>query len=230
MKKFACMLTAAFMLLAAGCSQVADDSVVLPPVRIGEGVSSPLFAKRYTFETAFLEADAVVRIKIGNWLSEDIDNMFTRYEATVLQCFKGDVSDAFTLIQEGCSDCTMKGYPLFTYGNELLVFLTKATMPPDYEMPWSDESYWITGCFTTVLDVTYDAEGNRYYADNHDFLGETMGISSNYVNQKDILSEVYSSAVNSDPFVANIADEQNFYSYIFSEADVNNLINKYKIS
>ena len=202
----------------------SEGSVILPPVRIADDEFRPSLAKQYTFETAFYEAEAVARIKVGNWLSEDDESFSTHFEAFTLECFKGDIPETFILTQEGNSSGTVKGYPLFTYGNELLVFLNK----------WTNENnediYWIIGAFTTVLDVSYDNDGNRYYTDCRGILGATMDISSNYIDQNDILSEVYASAVNSDPFVANIADEQSFYSYIFSEDDVNILTDKYKIS
>ena len=232
MKKLLSLFAAAFMLLTAGCSQVADqpvhsgdDPIVLPPTRIGENTSKALLAKLYTFETAFSEAEAVARIKIGNWLSEDTENGITRFEASVLQCFKGDLPETFSLFQGGCSKHTIRGYPLFSYGNELLVFLRKdETQTDDYA------SYWIIGSYSTVLDITYDDDGNRYYADRYGFLGKSMKISPNYFYQNDILSEIYSYAINSDSFLAEIADKQHLYPFVFSETDVLELINSFDIS
>ena len=120
------------MLLAAGCSlnteapaNSDEDSIVLPPARIGESVGRAHLAKYYSFETAFSEADVVARIKIGNWLSEDELLGSTFFEATVLQCFKGDIPEIFILTQSGTASATLQGYPLFTYGNELLLFQTR---------------------------------------------------------------------------------------------------------
>ena len=229
MKKILSLFAAAFMLLAAGCSQAADDSVVLPPTRIGEGVSYASLDKSYTFETAFSEADVVARIKVGNWLSEDTELDSTFFEATVLQCFKGDIPETFILMQSGCSYYTVKNYPLFTYGNELLLFLNKGN-PDNYEEGWPapkyDIYYWITGSFSTLLDVSYDAHGSRYYADRYGILSETMDISTNYANQNDVSSEVFEAAVNADPFIADISA----YRYVFSETDFVDLINSYKTS
>ena len=202
----------------------SDGSVILPPARIGEDPYSVSLVRDYTFETAFSTAEAVARIKVGNWLSENNEIHSTYFEATVLQCFKGDIPETFILKQDGSSDGTIKNYPLFTYGNELLLFLKKGSTA-DYETV-----YWIIGAFTTVLDVSYSAEGARYYTDRRNIMGATMNISSNYVNQNNILSEVYASAVGSDPFIADITDKQHFYSHIFSEADVNKLIDNCKIS
>lgn len=287
MKKNACIFTAAFMLLTAGCSQAVnapmatvnepvsaekpgatqgenisaeestavvnkpvsaekpavtqgenlpaiestadvndpaksdDNSIVLPPVRISEHTVNALLAREYNFESAFSTADVVARIKVGNWLSEDKEIGSSFYEATVLQCFKGDIPETFILKQSGCSDNVWEGYPLFTYGNELLLFLGKGN--PDGSTVY-EKSYWIRGSFSTVLDVSYDADGNRYFADRYGLLGRTIDVSSNYALQKEISSQVYSYTVKSDPFVTNIADEQHLYSYIFSESDIISLM------
>lgn len=202
----------------------SDGSVILPPARIDEDTYNVSLVRDYTFETAFSTAETVARIKVGNWLSENNEIHSTYFEAAVLQCFKGDIPETFILKQDGSSVGTVKGYPLFTYGNELLLFLKKGSTT-DYETV-----YWIIGAFTTVLDVSYDADGARYYTDSRNIMGVTMNISSNYVSQDDILSEVYASAVSSDPFIADITDKQHFYSHIFSEADVNKLIDNCKIS
>ncbi len=203
-----------------------DNSIVLPPVRIGKSPVDIHLAKEYTFETAFSTADAVARIKVGNWLSEDDEITSSFYEATVLQCFKGDIPETFILKQFGCSDNGLEGYPLFTYGNELLLFLGKGSSA-DYESncPTKYEKfYWIIGSFSTVLDVSYDADGNRYFADRYGLLGRTIDVSSDYALQKRISSQVYSYTVKSDPFVANIVDEQHLYPYIFSESDIISLM------
>lgn len=212
MKKFFCIVFAAvFLLMFIGCSNSADESAVLPPSRIGEAGFQASFGDRYTFETAFAEADVVARIKVGNWIAEDTEIYITYYEATVLDCIKGDIPEKFTLLQDGCSSSTMKGYPLFTSGNELLVFLNEATLT-NYKAP-----YWIIGSFTTILDVSYDADGSRYYIDRYGILGESMDISRNYALEEDVFSEVYANAVDSDPLVA---DMRYHWPYVFSEADV----------
>lgn len=235
MRKILSLFVAAIMLLTAGCSQTADqpvnsgeDPIVLPPKRIGEGVSHVSLDKRYTFETAFSEADVVARIKVGNWLSEDLELDSTFFEANVLQCFKGDISETFILKQSGSSYCTIKDYPLFTYGNELLLFLSKGSSS-DYEEGWHapeyDTFYWIIGSFSTLLDVSYDSRGSRYYADRYGILTEFLDASSNYANQNDVSSKVFEDAVSSDPLIADISH----YPYIFSEADFIDLIDSSKI-
>lgn len=216
MKKVLCIIVI-FMLLVSvtACASSSDKAVVLPPTRIGSSDIHATFEKRFTFNTAFSSADVVASVRVGNWIAEDVDLQKTYYKATVLQCFKGDLPPEFTLLQDGCSTGTFKGYPLFTNGNELLVFLNKATVT-DYPSP-----YWIIGSFTTVMDITYDESGSRYYSDRHGILGETVDISNNYALQDNIFAELYSKSVANDSIVA---DMHYSYQYIFSESDLVKLI------
>lgn len=183
-------------------------SIVLPPARYGEGVLKSSFIRAYTFETALAEADVVARVRVGNWLGENTANMVTYYEAVTLECFKGNIPDTFTLIQDGCSKGTLKGYPLFTYGNEMLLFMKEAS-GVDYE-----SAYWIMGAFTTMLDVAYDGEGNRYYADRYGILGDTMDVPSDDLSAD---GEIYANAVGKDPILGEFMAR---YPYIFTEKDI----------
>lgn len=175
MKKIFCLCFASiFLLLTAGCTQpsseleVMDEDIVLPPTRFGtDGEVQGSLAKSYTFDSAFAEADAVAHIRVGNWLSED--TWLTYYLATTVRSYKGDLPESFTLNQDGNSAYTVMGYPLFTHGNELFVFLKKD--PQGYE-----DGYWIIGAFTTLLDVAYDEAGELYYLDRYGILGETMDV------------------------------------------------------
>lgn len=192
------------------CKAVSET----PPCRIGSASIQASFARGYTFESAFAEADAVARVKVEGWIAENTSIYQTYFQASVLQCFKGDMPNTFTLLQEGCSTGTLKGYPLFTGGNELLVFLNEATGAP-YE-----SSYWIIGAYLTLLDVSYDEIGNRYYIDSRSVFGDSINISANYALQEGICREVYEWSVKADPLVA----DRPYFSYIFSEADMINLI------
>lgn len=218
MKKILCVFVVTMLLLSvSGCATVTleQDATVLPPSRVGASQMQATLVKRYTFESAFLEADVVARVEVGNWLAENTDSITTYFEAKVLQCFKGSTTETITLFQDGCSTGTMKGYPLFTSGNEMLVFLKEATETA-YNSP-----YWIIGAFTTLLDVSYDESGNRYYVDRCGLLGETMNISSNYAYEMSLANEILAVAAANDPIVSEM---QFHYSHIFSEADLIDLI------
>lgn len=216
MKKFFCLILAAvFLMITIGCSGSSSSIGVLPPTRLGSSEIQASFNTRYTFASAVSEADVVARIEVGSWIAEDTDLHKTYYEATVLQCFKGSIPTTFTLLQDGCSAGTLKGYPLFTSGNEILVFLKEATITT-YESP-----YWIIGSFTTLLDISYDENGNRYYADRYGILGESINISSNYAHEISVSSEVLAVAAANDPIVSEM---QYSYPYIFSETDIITLL------
>ncbi len=181
------------------------------------------FGHRYTFESALSEADAVARIIVGNWLGEDKDLGKTYFEATVLQCFKGDLPERITLLQDGCSSATLKGYPLFTSGNEMLVFINHASVT-DYDSP-----HWIIGAFTTLLDVSYDNAGTRYYVDRYGILGETIDIPTNYASNPVISREVRNTMTKNDPIWKEMEDAylevEHIFPYIFLEDDLVPLLN-----
>lgn len=216
MNKILCLILASVLLvITVGCSGSSSSLAVLPPSRIGTAAIQASFETAYTLESAVSEADVVARIEVGNWIAEDTDIHTTYYEATVLQCFKGSIPTTFTLKQDGCSAGTLKGYPLFKSGNEILVFLDEAS-GVNY-----DSTYWIIGSFMTILDVSYDNSGNRYYADRYGILGKTIDIDTNYACQEDIFAEVYSRSVEADPIVQ---DMQYSYPYVFAEFDLNPLL------
>lgn len=188
-----------------------DTTAVLPPTRLGSSTVKATLITKYTLESAVSEADVVARIVVGDWIAENTEIGSTYYEATVLQCFKGNIPTAFTLIQDGCSTGTLKGYPLFTSGNEMLVFLKKA-VGVDYNSP-----YWIIGSFSTIMDVSYDNAGNRYYVDRRGMLGETVDVDVNYSKQPSIFAEVYARFAEADPIVQELHYS---YPYVFAESDL----------
>lgn len=188
-----------------------DETIILPPTRWGAGEMHATLAKKYTFETAFVEADVVARVQVRNWLGEDTTISSTYYDAVVLECFKGDIPESFTLIQDGSSKGTLKKYPLLTYGNELLLFMNEAT-GVSYE-----SAYWIIGAFTTMLDVAYDDEGVRYYVDRYSILGDTMTEAYHPAILESIGEEVYAYILERDPVIEEILVRD---SYIFRETDV----------
>ena len=212
MKRILCLiLVSVLLVIAVGCSKPSDNIAILPPTRLGSSKVYVSLANLYTLESAVSEADVVARIVVGDWIAEDTEIGSTYYVATVLQCFKGNIPTTFTLIQDGCSTGTLRGYPLFTSGNEMLVFLKEA-VAVSYDSP-----YWIIGSYTTIMDVSYDNAGNRYYADRCGILGETVDVDVNYSKQPSIFAEVYARFVEADPIVQELHYS---YPYVFAESDL----------
>lgn len=142
------------------------DKIVLPPVRVGtKGYSQASFHERVgSIESLCEFVDAIAIVRIGNWLGEDSNTTF--YDAEVLSIVAGTIPEHFTLLQAGNSRITMKFYPLYTHGDEVLVFLQKSTHHPEEGCSYPDNnSYWVAGCHTTSLEVVTDEEGNTYFVD-----------------------------------------------------------------
>lgn len=182
---FSYLLIVVLLSLMVGCSQQEKKNAILPPVRVGSGIMYMQLERQHTVESAFEEAYAVARVKIGDWLGENTEHELSYFKAVVMEEFKGDLPQSFALIQDGCSTATQVGYPLFTAGNELLLFLHKATGEEDYQ-----PAYWIVGAFTTFMDVAYDAEGNRYYTDRYGLLCKNFFGCPNYTYNSTIGEEL----------------------------------------
>ncbi len=208
---FSLLLILAVLFLAAGCSQTEKEAV-LPPIRIGtRGTSQASLNKIYTVETAFAAADAVARIEVGNWLGDNCDRRKAYFEATVLQTFKGDMPETFTLLQHGDTQITIAGYPLFASGNELLLFLKKA-VDTTYE-----DGYWILGAYSTTVDVCYDTEGNRYYADRYGILCQDFSGCADYAMDMQVVKELRSYLAEIDPFSETMGY---IYPHIYLASDL----------
>ena len=161
---FTFLLAAALVLLTA-CSGRGTE----PPVRIGEAIGEASLLRSYSAAEAFQEADAVALVRVGDWLGEQ-DGGFpiTFYKAAVVKSYKGDLPREFTLMQNGGSAGTYEDYPLYTCGNELLVFLRKA----DADYP---DAYQSVGSFSTVLYAADAVDGS--YVINHVSLTDPAGES-----------------------------------------------------
>ena len=141
MKKILSALLAAVLLLSV--TACAAHEPVLPPSRWGEMQINSMFERYYSISDAFQAADAVARVKVGDWQGEDLRNWVTFFDASVQESYKGELPRNFTLVQGGCSEATSPDYPLFTSGTELLVFLR------DYD--GSGEKYHPITDYNTVL-------------------------------------------------------------------------------
>ena len=144
---------------------------VLPPVRVGEMVGSTRFARGYTLEEAYHEADAVAVIRIGNWLGEEVYGVaktlyVSYYKAEVLSVYRGVLDDSILFSQAGGSRYTWHGYPLHTYGDTFLVFLKEAEDGHYFSLLWH----------ATELEQFVDSEGRIYYIDKFGALGSTTDL------------------------------------------------------
>lgn len=100
-----------------------------PKVRIAETTRQADFVKNYSLETLTKEADAVAWIRIGNWLGESETLGVTTFSAEVKEQIKGDLGgkgSKITVVQDGTSKCTVENYPIFTGGNDVILFLKRA--------------------------------------------------------------------------------------------------------
>lgn len=158
---FTFLLAAALVLLTA-CSGRGTE----PPVRIGEAIGEASLLRSYSAAEAFQEADAVALVRVGDWLGEQ-DGGFpiTFYKAAVVKSYKGDLPREFTLMQNGGSAGTYEDYPLYTCGNELLLFLDQT------QTDWG-EAYiqypgaYVNVCsFITMMYVANADDGSRYFVD-----------------------------------------------------------------
>lgn len=212
MKKTASIFLVIILLLSiSGCGK----SPVLPPVRNATGRMWLNYDQDITFENIYSKAVAVVRIKIGDWLGEDKEHAITFYKAEVLEYLKGSIPKTFTFLQNGCSTSTVDGYPLLTYGNELLVFLYESTREGyDYE-----DIYGNIGSYLTVFDVSYDKNGNRYYGARRGLFVGAWGISHNYIYNDAVYKEFLDTITAKDPIYSELK-----FSHIFAEADIKTLM------
>lgn len=162
-KKLLSLLLAIVMAFSlAGCAGETEkpEEIVVPPVRFGTASAS--INAPQSLATAVRESDAVAHIRIGNWLGESEMYDDTYFEAEVIELFKGEVPDEFVLKQDGYSEFVYQMNPLFTYGNELVLFLND--VGGEY-YPY-DNVYWIKGSFGTIYYVGEDDAGDSYVVPN----------------------------------------------------------------
>ena len=101
-------------------------------------------------------------------LEEELITGRTFFRTTVQKVYKGDIPHEFVLAQEGCSTWTYRNYPVFTYGNQLLLFLIKydVSMYRDtYDLVEYPDAYELISTYSTVMYVTQDDSGMSYVLD-----------------------------------------------------------------
>ncbi len=129
--------------------------------RIGAVTAVGELAERYTIDSAANQADLIAVVNIEKWLGEDPNEGFgaTYFAATIQEILAGkEESRSVTIKQTGSSEMTIKDYPLFGIGNQLMLFL-KHIPESKYE-----NAYWILGANTTIFDIV-NYEGELYAID-----------------------------------------------------------------
>ncbi len=179
-----------------------QPEVVLPPTRLGQYQTESELARSYTVQEGAQEATVIAWVRIGNWLGEDFSDgtLFGRtfFDLEVVKVFKGNPADNIVVVQQGSSVGTMRQYPLFTYGEEMILFLRESSNAPH------ENCYWIIGAYSTVLDVARDNDGNAYVIDGFYFLKKSMGdtMISNVENAEK-RSQIFGNVEKMDP-LANV--------------------------
>ena len=193
----------------SGCRKTADvpqddasseENIVLPPNRVGASGKTELrLARSYTFEEAFETADIVAIIEIGNWICESEEYFATFFEASPIKVYKGDLPQDFIFTQFGYSEYTARHYPLFSYGEKLLVFLSTNTERLDgIEF---DTFVYSIGDYSTVAYVAEDDSGNIYLMDWLGMIGNSVPDAKNYIANTDIYEKLKMSLSNSSDIV-----------------------------
>ena len=188
----------------------------LPPVRIGtEGRLRISLEHTYTFEEAYKNAEAVAHIRIGDWIGENDELLLSYYKASVIKLYKGDIPQSIIMLQMGTSKMT--AYPLFTAGNEFLVFLQRVT-----EVESSDPNAFISICsYFTVLDAARSSAGELYFMDRYGRIGATAGLKKNELAI--LVPELREDLIEKDSLFKEM---QYAYQYIFPERDFEILTQK----
>lgn len=206
-RRISVLLLAGMLLLLTACG-----GVVRPPVRIGEATGNASF-RSYSLTEAFEEADVVALVQVGNWLGENTDGFpYTYYEADALECYKGDIPAHFTLMQSGASTSTYEDYPLYTYGNQLLLFLDQT------QTDWG-ESYiqypgaYVNVCsFITMMYVANADDGSRYFVDRFGLMtyeelmnnpgSATLGQPAAQLRDRGLMAELSDNVKGTDKLLA----------------------------
>ena len=197
---------------------------VLPPARIGTYKDIPwCHLHTWPIDKSFDEAEAVCLIKIGDWLGDN--GTGTYFEATVEKLYKGDLPEKIVLYQVASEKMTFELYPVFTYGNELLVFIEKWDKNVD---DIDIDDYYVSICEDlTVLYAATAKNGEKYVIDETAFMSmlteeEDIVHIKNYGYNKDLVRELCEDIAKCDKVIAEqiLTHEQHY-------GDDNPLIKQY---
>lgn len=147
--------------LLVSCAGNKKEPVV-PPVRTAGKLLidySTSIEERMT--DAVENADAVAYVRIGDWLG-DTDDSYAMYEFETVELIRGELPEGSVLLQDGSSTGTIPNFPLFTAGNELLLFLKKCGDYTKEHLNLPNDSYFIGGSSYTVSDIVTLESGQKF--------------------------------------------------------------------
>ena len=182
----------------------APKDAVLPPAREGKESVAHSRTALFSLESAFLQADSVCTVTVGDWIGDN--GTATYFKAKVDKVFKGDLPDTIELYQIGCEEVTADGFPLFTYGNRLLVFLSP--FKPDDGIE-AENSYELLGAGSAFFYVASAEDGSEYYIDTIGlFSNETMRLCrgldlTNHADDLALREELVNDVASYDKLIAD---------------------------
>ena len=197
---------------------VAEENRVLPPSRIGtEGTLSAIWHWE-SLEAAYAQADLVAVVQIQNWLGEkDTGFPGTYFDAVVVKDYKAKATGPIVLLQDGASSHTHKGYPLFSYGNAIFVFLKKTDAAP-YE-----NAYYILNPAMNLADVVEPSPGEVYFVERGEVFQKEYKSLENYGTDKNLSKAVLNSLRLNDS-LRYPSDLEHPIGQFYKESDVEELL------
>lgn len=107
--------------------EISEEDIVCPSVRESENQSKAIYASTgKTIQELVDNSGVIAHVRIKNWLGDAQEEKYrgvTCFEAEVLDIYKGEAPEEIVIVQSGTSQSTHKGFPLFTYGKEMILFL-----------------------------------------------------------------------------------------------------------
>ena len=170
------------LLALSACSLITGGPVSLLPTPSAPPVTPPVrtaapanvtYDLLYSFTEAYLKADAVYAVTVGDWLKEDCEKYdVTYFKAKVDRVIKGSKQKEIVLAQMGTSK-GICGTPLFTAGNRLLLFLGEWTRENEYENQYGILCDPFTICYIVEIEG-----GEQYVVTGDGRLSESENRSS----------------------------------------------------
>ena len=215
MKKFLSALLAAVLLLSA--TACAAHEPVLPPSRWGEGEAQGMLPPHLLPVGGLSRRRGGCPCYGGGLAGGGADHRANLFPDNGPKSVQGRYPHEFVLAQEGCSTWTYRNYPVFTYGNQLLLFLIKydVSMYRDtYDLVEYPDAYELISTYSTVMYVTQDDSGMSYVLDALGVMTEWSQINQPadcpavaHPGQEQLL-QIRDNLTKQDPVLAAIAPSQ----------------------